>query len=102
MLSRFIKITHRFIFVILISLCLSHGLNSIAQQRNDQQSSEMASPTSTSEQSATIDEFSNSLSYAQGEPLLLLLVGIAILVGATTLKKAAARKRSSSLAKHRE
>lgn len=94
---RLIKITRRFIFIVLISLSLSQGLASYAQQQNDQQSQNVASQPSTSKQPDAIDEnlsFS-SFPYVQSEPLLLLLAGIAILVAATTIKKTAARKRSS-------
>lgn len=94
---RIIKITRRFIFIVLISLSLSQGFTSYAQQQNDEQSQNVASQPSTSKQSDAIGEnFSfSSFPYAQSEPLLLLLAGIAILVAATTIKKTAARKRSS-------
>jgi hypothetical protein len=57
----------------------------------------MASQPSTSKQPDAINEnlYFSSFPYVQSEPLLLLLAGIAILVAATTLKKTAARKRSS-------
>lgn len=94
---RIIKITRRFIFIVLISLSLSQGLTSYAQQQNDQQSQNVASQPSTSKQPDAIGENLSffSFPYAQSEPLLLLLAGIAILVAATTIKKTAARKRSS-------
>jgi len=96
-MSRVIKITRRLIFIILISLSLSQGFTSNAQQQNDQRSQDTASQLPTSKQSGAMGEnFSfSSYPYARSEPLLLLLAGIAILVAVRTVKKSDARKRSS-------
>lgn len=94
-MPRIIQITRRIIFVIAICVCLSQFSTSYAQQQSDRKDSTNLS--STSKQPVTLaDSFAFPyLSYRSSEPLLLLLSGIAILIGARTVKRAAKRKRSS-------
>jgi len=99
------KITQRFIFIILICACLSSSLITAAQHR------ETFTPGGSPNDSANLPAYSTqpvsitgslaeslsafSPSYMKSEPLLLLLCGIAMFAGATTVKRAAGRKRSS-------
>jgi hypothetical protein len=72
-------------------------LISQAQQRSDKHSN-TANLSSGSNQTVTApDSFSSLSNYTSSEPLLLLLSGIVIFLGATTLKRAARRKRSDLL-----
>jgi hypothetical protein len=94
---RIIRIARRIIFVIIACACLSQVFVSDARQQNDKSTSDSARLSPAYDQpAAAADSTSYSyFPYREGEPLLLLLSGIAIFIGATTLKKAAKRKRSS-------
>jgi len=104
-MSRVMKITQRIIFVILICVCPSSSQISAAQHRGTSTPGEPPNdsanlPAYSTQPVSITGSLAESLSafspsYTKSEPLLLLLCGIAMFAGATTVKRAAGRKRSS-------
>lgn len=100
-MSKIMKLAQRLIFVICICVCLSYSITSADQQRVDAVPNDSTNFSYHSNQSVSIAASlagvltTLSLSLVKGEPLLLLLFGIAMFIGATTVKKASDRKRSS-------
>jgi len=96
-MSRVMKITQRIVFVIAICICLSYVMISADQRRGILTPSDSANLSSYSAQSVSVAESlaesrrAFSPFYAKSEPLLLLLSGIAMFVGATAVKKAFSR-----------
>src|SRR5262245_34396170 len=99
-MSRGLKIAQIFIFVISTCICLIYSLVSVDQRWGALAPNDSAKLSSYSPQSVSVAEtLAQSLralspSYAKSEPLLLLLSGIAMFIGATTVRKAV--KKTSS------
>jgi hypothetical protein len=93
-MSRILKLTQRALFILIFCFCSVHGQSADGQPEADNQSSGSSTVISTQNKSVTLVQNLASYShpYSQGEPLLLLLAGIVIFIGATTAKKAATRK----------
>lgn len=100
-MSKVIKLVQRLIVVVTICACLSYFVVSASRRPDKQPSSESTSFSSYPNQPVTITGslaeilFALSPSHTKGEPLLLLLSGIAMFIAATTAKRASDRKRSS-------
>lgn len=96
-MSRVMKIASRCFFFVFSYICLSNPAFSADPRRGALVQSEPASHSSRSTQTIPAAESpAGSLNvfsplYAQNEPLLLLLSGIAMFAGATTVKKASSR-----------
>ena len=84
---------------VLISVCyLSHGTVALAQSPNvDPHQESSAKLTTSTPKSAPPSQNLSVLSFlspAEGEPLLLLLFGLAVFLGATTIKRKKSNVRS--------
>ncbi len=95
------KITRGLFGLTLFCACLFPPLISANQQRGILPSNDPALHSTHSTQSVSIAEsivksqYAPSPFYANSEPLLLLLSGIAMFIGATTVKKASSRGEAS-------
>jgi hypothetical protein len=98
-MSQVIKITRRFIFVIFICVCLNYSAIAMERQPGIPPAGNSSNFSSYSTQSASRAESPvgglSAPSYVRSESLLLLLSGIAMFVGATTVRKALEKRRPS-------
>src|SRR5262245_1885231 len=91
----------RTVLAVLVSACLSQGIFATDQPKNDNPPEKPAAKLTASAPKSVPPQQSLSVSTifspTEGEPLLLLLFGLAIFVGATTLKRKKSSARSDGI-----
>src|SRR5262249_4378563 len=103
MYQQFIKMA----LAALISACMSQAILAVDRPPNDNPPEKTATELTTSASKSTPAQknlsvsspSSSSFSPIEGEPLLLLLLGLAVFVGATTIKRKRSSMRSDGNAK---